>query len=632
MLLTRIRQTLQQRRDDDGIAIVTVIGVAAIAMIVAITIASSAISASSTSASTRAGVQARAAADAAIDATWASIAQGNFVCAAPTAAGLDYAATVEYFDEDGDPITCTGISTLSGVPARAVVTAGGVANDLGILGNDGQDERDIVALFDIVVNTGAVNLDEAVFSDASTSMNNDVRIIDALGLNTANIYSNGTVECKTQTGVQGNIYVQGDFTAPNRCTVNGTVWAGGVVTSADQLVAARDILAAGPGPVNGAMNLDKTSAGGSIIANTTIRLNTETNQQFCPLAGMQAKACGNVVSIEGSVELSNNARVGGSVLARNNVALGSTNNNLTVGGNVVATTGNVTISNPGNTGDRVRGFVAAGGASQVPIARVGNAASSCAGSGVGYAPCAPAQPPIPLTGLPDVLNFPTNTRVVPPPRESLPRFNSDATALAEWQAVGWTIETVPCGNVINRLNSGWTGKLLVRVTDCAVNSGLSMNNVTVTMPGDLTLMIDQGMRGQNQVTFRSNNSTVRELNLIVPADAMRDATTPMVVWTTPIATDPDFTRPTCPGSPSSGNLRFSQLTLTNVETFIYTPCTWEVTNTLTGFRGQMYSGGVGFPNNSNIVFVKRPVVGASQPSTGIAGVEVTQLARFDSRG
>lgn len=622
---------LRKRSNDDGIAIVTVIGVAAIGMIVAIAIASSAIAASSTSTSTRAGVQSRAAADAAIDVVWASIAQGNFVCAAPEAAGIEYTASVEYFDEDGDALTCTGVGVLNGTPARAVVTSSGTANDAGILGNDGQDERDIVALFDIVVNSGTVNLDEAVFSDASTVMNNDVRIIDSLGMNTANVYSNGTVECKTQSGVQGNVYVQGDFTAPNRCVVNGTVWAGGVVTSADQLVASGDILAAGPGPVSGGMNLDKTSAGGSIVANATIRLNTETNQQFCPLAGINAKACGNVVSIEGSVELSNNARVGGSVLARNTVALGSTNNNLTVGGNVVSSTGNVTISNPGNSGERVRGYVAAGGSSQVPIARVGNKASSCAGSGTGYVRCSPAQPPLPLTGLPAVLNFPTETRVVAPPKESLPRFNSDAGALDNWRSDGWVVENVACNQVFNRLNAGWTGKLLVRVTDCAANSGLSMNNTTITMPGDLTIMVDQGMTGQNDVRIRSNNSTVRSLNLIVPSDAKRGAND-LVQWTMPIASDPNYTRPTCVGSPASGNLRFSKMELTNVETFIYTPCTFEVTNTLTGFRGQMYSGGVGFPNNSNIVFVKRPMVGASQQSGAPTGVDVTQLARFDSRG
>lgn len=629
MLLTRIRQTLQQRRDDEGIAIVTVIGVAAIGAIIAIAIASSAISASSTSASTRAGVQARAAADAAIDAAWASIAQGNFVCAAPSAAGLSYAATVEYFDEDGDAITCTGISTLSGVPSRAVVTAGGVANDRGILGNDGQDERDIVALFDIVVNNGSVNLDEAVFSDGSTVMNNDVKIIDGLGLNTANFYSNGAVECKTQSAVQGNIYVQGNFSAPNTCIVNGTVWAGGSVTSADQLRVTRDIIAAGPGPVNGAFNLDKTSAGGSIVANASISLNTTTNQQSCPLAGMEAKACGDVVSIEGSVSLSNNARVGGSVLARNNVSLGQ-HDRLAVGGNVVATTGSVTIGNNNEPGVWVRGFIAAGGNSAVPISRVGNQASSCAGSGTGFVRCNPSQPPIPLTGLPDVLNFPTNTRVVAPPLESLPRFNSDPATLAEWQAVGWNIENVPCNNVINRLNSGWTGKLLLHVTDCG-NSGLNMNNTEITLTGDLTLMVNTGITGSNDAIFKSSNSTVRELNLIVPADAKRGADD-VAIWSTPLGSPPEFTRPRCELNPASGNIRFSRLVLTNVETFVYTPCTFNVTNTLTGFRGQMYAGTVGFPNTTNIVFIKRPVVGASQPSGGITGVEVTQLARFDSRG
>lgn len=634
MLLTLsrwMRRRLRTENPEGGIAIITVIGVMAVAMIAAIAISASAISASSLSTGTRANVQSRAAADAAIDFAYSGFAQGTYYCSIPAAAGIDYSATVEYFDEDGDPLVCVGAAGLVGTPAQAVVTSTGRAEQRGVAGNDSNDERTIIGLFDIEVNPGTVNLDEAVFSDGSTTLQNDVKVVDGTGAGNANIYSNGTVECKTQSAVQGSVYVQGNFTAPNRCVVNGTVWAGGAVTSADQLTVGRDILArGGDGATPQLMDLDKTFAGGSIVSNGEIRLNTSTNTNSCPLAGFSARVCGNLVSIESSIQLSNGARVGGSILARGSIALGSTNNVLIVGGNVVSRTGQLTGSNFGNSGERVRGYVALGGSTTLPKARVGVQASSCAASssGQGYAACSPAQPVLPLAGLPSELNFPTETRVIAPPRESLPRIESEPTDLVTWAADGWTIEQVACTAVESRITAGWTGKLLLDVQGCT--QALNYNNTTTTLTGDLVIMNDTGFSGQNNVVFRSNNSTVRRLMLIVPSDAQRGAG-PLVTWTTPIASDPTFTRPVCPNN-GDGGLRFSQLTLTNLETFLYSPCEVAVTNTLTGFKGQIYAGEMIFPNNPIIEFIRQPVVGASAPGGATGSIDVEQTARFDVRG
>ena len=130
----------------------------------------------------------------------------------------------------------------------------------------------------------------------------------------------------------------------------------------------------------------------------------------------------------------------------------------------------------------------------------------------------------------DRMNFASdNTTVVAPPRQSLVRVNSDSASLALWS--GWTVETIGCSAVKGRIQSGWTGKLLLNVTDCTVP--YAWDNESFTLTGDLALFIPAGIDAKNDLTFVSRSATVkRTLHLIVPADGHRPLQQAMVVTAT----------------------------------------------------------------------------------------------------
>ena len=595
----------------------------AVTVIIAMALAAAAIAAASFTSETRASVQARAEAEASIDRAWVAMLSYNF-CGAQTLVGI---TEIEYFNAAGTEINCGAVSSAG--PVTATVTALGTAANAGVAGNDRGDERTISALFDIEVHPGSVNLDEVIFSDAGVEITNDTQVVDGLATNSANIYSNGDVDCHTQIAIQGWIIAQGDFDAPNRCNVAKSVWAGGTATLSSQVTVSGDVLVAGASPSGSSVTVSNNSwVGGTIIANGTISINGQATST-CSLSGLQAKVCGSAISIEGDVKLNGDALVGGSALAHGDVDLGSTiNGKKTVGGDVIATTGKVTAGNVGDgTNPIVGGFLAAGGKSDLPKNRTGNPASSCAAATAGYTRCNPAQPPIVIQAPPTVLNWPTNTRVVAPPRESLPEINSDALSLTKW--AGYAQVSVACADVKASINSAWSGKRLMFVTGCT--DPLDLGAANLTLPGDLVLFVPSGIAANNNPTFRSSvPGTVRELMMIVPSDArLSNGTTRLMNWTTPV---PGYQKPVCVnGRGQYGNMSFSNLTLVDTRTFLYTPCDLSLSNGVTGFVGQIYVGGTAqFPNNSTITFRRLNVLGAVQDGAA-PFVEADQTARFDVR-
>jgi hypothetical protein len=632
MLLAAIKKRLRASKNDEGAVLIGVIALSVIVVIISSLVASSAITAATFSSTTRASLQSRAAAEAGIDIVWAGMEQGTFYCVKndTTATGLSYAVKIEYYNAANAKLTCTGTSSLAGTPKTGVVTSTGTAVDGGVASATSGDTRTVIAFFDIVVTDATATLDKVFFSDGGYTVTNSTTILDGSGLGQANLYSNNNLTCQTTISIQGNIYVQGDFSSQNSCIIGGSVWAGGSITSADQMKVSGNLMSMGGTSASPtAVNLNNAWVGGTVVANGSVSMNTTSNSSYCSVAGYNAKVCGSIVSIEGGVTLGNGANVAGNVYAKNAIDLGSTNSNLIVGGNALSKTGSLSASNYGTSGYRIGGFAALGSTSQLPKARMGNQASSCATGTSGFTSCSPTQPAIPLGGLPSQLNFPTNTRVVAPPRESLARIDSDAAAISSW--TGWSTESVTCANLDSRINSGWTGKLLLKVTGCS--SQVSWNNKTFTLPGDLVIMSPAGFSGQNDLTFKSNNTTKRTLMLIVPSDAkLANGTTNLVTWTQPIATDPTYYKPTCV-SGSYGDITGSKLTTTNINTFIYTPCEFSMQNSMITFSGQIYAGNSSYPNNSTITFTKVVVPGARNAGAPVAaGVVATQTSRFDARG
>jgi hypothetical protein len=632
MLLRSIGKALDRRRSasDEGAVLVSVIAIMAIVMIISITLTSAAITSTAFSTTARAQLQSRAGAESGIDTIWTAMQKGTFNCglSVTNPDGITYTATVQYYDAAGTKLTCSGASSLSGTPAKGVVVSTGVAASKGVAGATSGNRRTLTALFDIQVNSASVNLDKVFFSDGSYTITNSTNVLDSTGRTQANLYSNGTIDCATTVALQGSIYVQGDFRAHNTCVISGSVWAGGAVTSDDQMRVTGDVLSMGGATSTAAdVSLDKAWVGGTVVANGSVSVNGNANSQQCSLAGYQAKVCGSIVSIEGGITLANGGLVAGNALAKKAIDIGSTNSDKMVGGNLVSSTGGLSASNYGTSGARVGGYVAVRGDSQLPKAVIYRPEASCAAN---FTPCTASQLSLPLGGLPAVLNFPTNTRVVAPPRESLPRLESSATALSKWS--GWTQENVACADLKTRITTGFAGKLLLNVTGCT--APIVWDNESFTLKGDLVVMNRSGFTAKNDLSFTSStptSTTKRTLMLIVPSDAKNADGTNLVTWTAPISTDPGYTRPTCTVG-DYGDISSSKISLTGVQAFIYTPCDFVVANQLINFFGQIYSGSSVYPNNSSITFTPISVPGATT-ATPVAAptVVVTQTSRFDSR-
>jgi len=628
MLLKRLKPRTVEH-SDDGAVLISVIGVSAVIMIVVSLVASSAVTAATFSSTTRAALQSRAAADAGVDTVWAAMQKGTFYCTlANTISTGRYETVMKYYDAAGDEVPCSGTSTISGAQVRGLVTSTGYAKASGV--QQSGDSRRILALFDIDIVDNSVALDKALFNDGGFALTSGVDIIDGTSTNSADLYSNGDVTCHSTNYIQGDAFVQGNFAAGNNCLFAGSIWAGGAVTVNVKLLVNGDVMSAGgTGPTPTGIDLAKTWVGGSVVANGAVTSSGATNSAYCSIAGYSAKVCGSVASIESSASITGGSNVAGNVYAKTAVDLGNTGRNLIVGGNVISNSQGLLATNSSGTGLRVGGYVAVKGSSQVAKDNIGNKIGSCAASTTGLVVCNPASPVIPLTNLPAILNFPTNSRVVAPPRLSLPRIRSDAISLSQW--TGWTVENVACANLDTRLATAWTGKLLLNVTGCS--APIAWTNRTITLPGDLAIINPSGWNNSNTQQISSNNATKRTFMMIVPSDAkLADGTTDLVTWTNPYPTDPNYFKPTCAAG-NYGDLRADKMFSTNVESFLYTPCDFVFSNQIKDFTGQIYSGTATYPNTATLTFKSIKVPGAVAAST-VPGpnVIVTQTSRFDARG
>ena len=618
-LMDRVRRVRDER--DSGVAMIVAVAAVAVLSLVAGSVVSMSVTSVGDTTSSRALNQSQAAADAAIDYGKVLLSAGTFNCTVPSLSGFTYTATIAYYDASNAALTCTSPATLSGVPAKAVITSTGKAQAKGVAGVSNGDTFTRIAIFTIVIVSSRYTLDKSVFSDAGQTLTNNTTLA---GTN-ANVYTNGSYQCSTSSGINGDVYSQGDITTSNTCIVKGKVWTGGNFAATSSVSISGDLYAVG------STSLDNSVwVGGSVVGNNAITISNQ-GQAACPTGGVTAKVCGNVVSFNGGVTFNNSPIVAGGVYAKGAVSLGVVNGTKMIGGNLVSSTGSVTASNSSST--IVGGYVATGGQvslsnSHSGTAWAGNTASTCMGSGSGlpttYPSCNPTPPTIPTSAIPAALNYPTNSQVVAPPKESLPLLPMNPTSgtlAALWP--GWTIQAATCANYDSLIDNQTEPKLLLVVT-CA--GGIQWNNRTMSLKGDLAIMSPTGFSSQNQLNVKSSvTGTARNFMLIVPSDS------PGVTWTHPVASDPTYASPTC-ASPA-GNISMSNnTTFTSVNTFMYTPCSLTLANNWSGFQGQIYAGKVTqLPQNATMTMMQMNVPGVQSQNAVSASITVTETARFDKR-
>lgn len=627
MFLRMMRRAERVRAGESGFAMVVAVAAVAIVSIIVVSIVSVTVTSVGTTTSTRALNQSQAAADTAIDYAKVALSGGTFYCTIPALSGFTYTATVKYYDASNTALVCSGTSTLSGVPKKAVVTSTGYAQALGVAGVSNGDKFTRIAILTIDIVSATYALTKSVFSDGGQTVTNNTAIA---GTN-ADVYSNGQFTCSTSSGVNGNVFTQGSISVANSCVVKGTMWTGGDFSASSSVTVSGDLYAVGTA------SLDNTAwVAGSVVANNSITVSNQ-GQAACPTGGVVAKVCGNIVSFNGGVTFNNSPIIAGGVFAKGAVSLGTVNGTRVVGGSLVSGTGPVSVSNPNST--VVGGYVATGGQialdnSHSGTSWVGNPASTCAGSGSGtpttYPVCNPTPPTIPTSAIPAAINYPTNTQVVAPPRESLPLLPMESTGLAaRWS--GWTIQNISaadnsaCLTALSSAISGQsTGSKVLLVLNCPKVDW--PNNTTLTLKGDLAIMSPKGFTVTNMTVNSSAAGTKRNFMTIVPSDS------PGVTWSAPIASDPAYKSPTC--SPTDlGPISLNGVSITDTNWFMYTPCTVTLSNNWNGFSGQIYAGKVAqLPQNATMTMAQMSVPGVQNQNAVSASITIIETARFDKRG
>jgi hypothetical protein len=632
-----MRRMARRLARDRGAALVTVVAVVAITAIAGAAITASVLSANGFTATTRAEVQSRSSADAGIDAAFASIYQATYVCSATSpSGGPAYSVVVTYKDASSLSLPCSG-STVLGTPTSAVITSTGYSSNKATQGVRGNQHvaRATVSITPAHTNSGTLN--NAVFSESGFTLTNNNQLIESTDdANDANVYSNGTVICKTQVDVEGTLTSQGNVSLENTCKTWDDVWAGGSVTFSSQAEVTGNVYAAG----TGTMDLSTGHVDGSIITNGSVTMSNSGGVLPCPSSAVSKAVCGSVVALGGTIYAGNGASIGGSAYAKTGVTLNNFNGVTGVGKNVVVANGN--FSNDSNSqAGKVAGSVRAWGTIGGSPSSVLDLANSCqktAGNGFvscGSAPTIPA--PNPTITLPSGLGYPTTGTVKAPAREQMPQINSATSDLASWQSDGWTItnfnaataaaaNTTSCQQAKDFVGTPRAGKQLIVVRDCATE--ITWDNTTLTLGGDVAMMSTSGFKTNNVFTVQSNTTETRGFLWIVPADSTG------ITWSAVSGVSPTQYQPACSMVGDKGDIRVNNTTLSNVAWLAYTPCDLVFNNQLNNFKGQLYGGAVNYPNNSTIQLVKFGIPGltvAGSPS-GSTPATATLTGRADVTG
>lgn len=258
---------------------------------------------------------------------------------------------------------------------------------------------------------------------------------------------------------------------------------------------------------------------------------------------------GALYADNGSISLSNNCQVHGSVWANGNV---TASNNTVVDGQISSTTGNINFG-----GSHAGGALAAG-----------TITPSCPSSSV-FGTCA------------------ANATVGPVPSETFPQFTYQASA---WTSAGFTLRddsSLSCTAATTDLEKfiPTVKTVFVVPSSCPLNFG---NNATLSMGADLAVIAPEGLSANNNFTWRSSDGAIHTLYLIVPYTAPTNCSSGNY--------DIDF----------KNNASFP-----NLNALIYTPCNLTGKNNPVS-TGQMYVGQtLDIGNNFSMTYQPETVPGVT---------------------
>ncbi|MBX6371503.1 MAG: hypothetical protein IRZ02_04520 [Acidothermus sp.] len=187
-------------------------------------------------------IQAVDAAEAGIDISFATLqaSSGTLVpCQVSQKLGsrASFTATLTYY-ADYPPtadqvINCSPSSGLTKVPQSVVIRSTGTA-PTSYAGSGSLGSRTVETLLRLSTTPlAAFGFDKALFSNTDLQVTNQVTVTSTSGVN-ANIYTNGNFQCNSNPNVAGSVYAQGTAYVTNSCVVQGDLWAKGAVTGDSQ--------------------------------------------------------------------------------------------------------------------------------------------------------------------------------------------------------------------------------------------------------------------------------------------------------------------------------------------------------------------------------------------------------------
>lgn len=214
--------------DDEGSALVAVLGVMAVGLILTTIIMTSIVGAYGFSSATRAGVQSQASADAGIAAAYTGLfTSGN--CAVQATPGTYKSTTIPVYEAVVQYDTGTG--WLPGCPLAAAtriqIVSTGTAQAPGANGASSGNVSKVEAVFTYIapgVDPSGVGM--YLFKGGTVESNSTLDLSEANGAGL--MIKNGNLDCaKNNTVINGSVLVNGNLSFTGSCRINGSAWVSG---------------------------------------------------------------------------------------------------------------------------------------------------------------------------------------------------------------------------------------------------------------------------------------------------------------------------------------------------------------------------------------------------------------------
>ena len=213
--------------NDQGSALIAVLGVMAVTMVIGVTVAAASISSLGFTSSTRAGIQSVAAAESGVNVAEVALRSGTCAATYTRTTVPAYTAKLWY------SLSATNDAWITGCPPAVanaqrvkVVSTGDAATD-GVAGNVGSNESVVEAIYPVVRLPGIFASGAAMYVHGGVVFNNNGDLFVSESGRPAIQVRNGDMKCENNTVIQGDVVVQTGNLDITACKIEGNAWASG---------------------------------------------------------------------------------------------------------------------------------------------------------------------------------------------------------------------------------------------------------------------------------------------------------------------------------------------------------------------------------------------------------------------